>query len=79
MKERVLKIIPDFFQYYLKEDVREYDSEDEFIVYTLEHELYLYENWKEEGYKDKDKEGVSYINKDNAKKIKRLISSYYKS
>ena len=77
MKGQVLKIIPDFFQYYLKEDVREYDSEDEFIVYTLEHELYLYENWKEEGYKDKEE--VSYINKDNVKKIKRLINSYYKS
>ena len=77
MKERVLKIIPDFFQYYLKEDIREYDSEDEFIVYTLEHELYLYENYKEEGYKDKEK--VSYIKKDNVKKIKQLINSYYKS
>ena len=77
MEERVLKIIPDFFQYYLREDVREYDREDDFIVYTLEHELYLYENWKEEGYKDK--EGVSYIKKDNVKKVRELISSYYKS
>ena len=77
MKEQVLKIIPDFFQYYLREDVREYDNEDEFIAYTLEHELYLYENWKEEGYKDREE--ISYIKKDNVKKIKRLINSYYRS
>ena len=77
MKERVLKIIPDFFQYYLREDIREYDSEDEFIVYTLEHELYLYENYKEEGYKNREE--ISYIKKGNIKKIRELISSYYKS
>lgn len=44
MKEQILKIIPNFFQYYLKEDIEEYESVDEFIIYTLEHELYLYEN-----------------------------------
>ena len=77
MVKQVLEIIPDFFQYYLREDIEEYDNEDEFIIYTLEHELYLYENWKEEGYKYK--EGVSYIKKDSVKKIRELISSYYKS
>ena len=37
----------------------------------------MYENYKEEGYKDKEK--ISYIKKDNVKKIKQLINSYYKS
>jgi len=77
MKEQILKIIPNFFQYYLKEDIEEYESEDEFIIYTLEHELYLYENWKKEGYKNKEE--ISYIKKENVKKIKNLINCYYKN
>ena len=77
MKEQILKIIPNFFQYYLKEDIEEYESEDEFIIYTLEHELYLYENWKQEAYKNKEE--ISYIKKENVKKIKDLINCYYKN
>lgn len=75
MKEKVLKIIPDFFKYYLETDIEEYESEDQFIIYTLEHEIDIYDNYKEYGFKSR--QGISYINKDNVRKVKNLLKWYY--
>lgn len=76
MKEKIKKIIPDFFEYYLESDLEDYESEDDFIISTLEHEVDLYTNWRAEGFKNQQK--VSYINKSNIKKVKKLLDNYYK-
>ena len=73
MKKEITKIIPDWEKYYLTSDVEQMTSED--IVGILEHEIDLYNNWKEEGFKDKQK--VSYINKHNIRKVKGLLTRYY--
>lgn len=77
LEQKLLKVIPDFFEYYLPYDIEEYDSRDEFIISRLEHELDMYTNYKEYGFNDKQK--VSYINKDNVNKIKNLLNWYYKN
>ncbi len=77
-KEKVLKeiekIIPDFRQYYLDWEFEEMSEED--LIYTLEHELDLYDNWKVEGFKNQQE--VSYIKKENVKEVRKLIREYYK-
>ena len=74
---RILKeieeIIPDFRQYYLDWELKEMTEED--LIYTLEHEIDLYKNWKEEGFKNKQE--VSYINKNNIRKVNGLLKRYY--
>lgn len=77
LKEEIINIIPNFFDYYLSTDITDYDSINDFIVSTLEHEIDLYKNYKEEGFKDKQK--VSYINKSNIKKVNGLLKRYYNS
>jgi hypothetical protein len=75
MKEEILKIIPDFFDYYLDWEIKEYDSVDEFIVAKLEYEIDLYKDWKEEGFENQQK--VSYINKKNIRMVNGLLKRYY--
>lgn len=77
LKKEIINIIPNFFDYYLSTDITDYDSINDFIVSTLEHEIDLYKNYKEYGFKDKQK--VSYINKSNIKKVNGLLKKYYNS
>lgn len=71
--KEIEKIIPDFRQYYLDWEFKEMTEED--LIYTLEHEIDLYKNWKEEGFINQQE--VSYINKNNIRKINRLLKRYY--
>lgn len=73
MLQEIEKIIPDFRQYYLVGEFEGMTEED--VIYTLEHEIYLYKNWKEEGFKNQ--QAVSYINKNNIRKINGLLKRYY--
>lgn len=77
IEEEVKKIIPDFFEYYLDWEIKgEYESIEDFVISTLEHELDLYDNWKVEGFKNQQE--VSYIKKENVKEVRKLIREYYK-
>ena len=78
LEKEILKVIPDFYEYYLKDDIKEFDNKEDFIVTTVEHELDMYVNCIEYGYSKEDKEKVSYINKSNFRKIKNIILKYYK-
>ena len=71
--KEIEKIIPDFRQYYLDWEFKEMTEED--LIYTLEHEIYLYKNWKEEGFRNQQE--VSYINKNNIRKVNGLLKRYY--
>ena len=71
--KEIEKIIPDFRQYYLDWELKEMTEED--LIYTLEHEIDLYKNWKEEGFRNQQE--VSYINKNNIRKVNRLLKRYY--
>ena len=73
MLQEIEKIIPDFRQYYLVGEFEEMTETD--LIYTLEHEIYLYKNWKEEGFRNQQE--VSYINKNNIRKINGLLKRYY--
>ena len=75
LKKEVVKIIPDFFEYYLHDDMLDYNNIDDFIISNLEHEIDLYKDWKDEGFKCQ--EDVSYIKKTNIKKVVRLLKNYY--
>lgn len=75
LKKEVVKIIPDFFEYYLQEDIEEYEDVDDFIISNLEHEIDLYKDWKAEGFECQ--EDVSYIKKTNIKKVEKLLKKYY--
>ena len=68
----IVKIIPDFKEYYLEWELNKMSDND--LIYTLEHEIDLYKNWKVEGFKDNN---ISYINKDNIRKINGLLKRYY--
>ena len=68
----IVKIIPDFKEYYLEWELNKMSDND--LLYTLEHEIDLYKNWKVEGFKDNN---ISYINKDNIRKINGLLKRYY--
>lgn len=74
LEKEILKVLPDFYEYYLKSDIEEFDNKEDFIIYTIEHEIDIYINCNYEY-----KEQVSYINKTNLQKIKRIISKYYKN
>ena len=73
LEKEIEKIIPDFRQYYLDREFEEMTEED--LIYTLEHEIDLYKNWKEEGFRNQQE--VSYINKNNIRKINGLLKRYY--
>lgn len=75
LEKEVVKIIPDFFEYYLSDYMLEYDNIDDFIISNLEHEIDLYKDWKAEGFECQ--EDVSYIKKTNIKKVERLLKKYY--
>ena len=47
------------------------------IINELEWEIWLRENWESEGYDSKEE--VTYIKKDNIRKINGLIKRYYNS
>ena len=71
--KEIEKIIPDFRQYYLDWEFKEMTEED--LIYTLEHEIDLYKNWKEEGFRNQLE--VSYRNKNNIRKVNGLLKRYY--
>lgn len=73
LEKGIEKIIPGFRQYYLYREFEEMTEED--LIYTLEHEIDLYKNWKEEGFRNQQE--VSYINKNNIRKINGLLKRYY--
>lgn len=77
MKKEIIKeiekIIPDFRQYYLDWEFKEMTEED--LIYALENEIDLYKNWKEEGFRNQQE--VSYINKNNIRKVNGLLKRYY--
>ena len=77
MKKEIIKeiekIIPDFRQYYLDWEFKEMTEED--LIYALENEIDLYKNWKEEGFRSQQE--VSYINKNNIRKVNGLLKIYY--
>lgn len=75
LEKEVVKIIPDFFEYYLQDDIEDYEDVDDFIISNLEHEIDLYKDWKAEGFECQ--EDVSYIKKTNIKKVERLLKKYY--
>ena len=79
LEKQVLKVLPDFFDYYLELDIKEYETKDDFIIYTLEHEIDMYSNCLRYGFKKEEKEKVSFINKSNINAIKRILNAYYKS
>lgn len=74
LTEEIEKIIPDWNMYYY------YDIDDMTvldIINELEWEIWLRENWESEGYDSKEE--VTYIKKDNIRKINGLIKRYYNS
>lgn len=76
LKDEVEKIIPCFFCYYLEWEIKEdYESLEEFVISTLEHEVELYKDWKEEGFKNQQE--VSFVNKTNVRKVNGLLKRYY--
>lgn len=76
LKKEVLKVLPDFYDYYLLSDIEDWESEEDFIIATLEHEIDMYINYKDYGYNKKDKERISYINKTNLKSIENILKKY---
>lgn len=87
LKDAVLKIDKDWFMYYIGKPnyeigdklemynpIEEYDTLNQWIISELEHELDIYYEWKEEGFK----EPFSWVTKDNIRKVKRVIDNYYK-
>ena len=59
----------------IAQDIATYEMTEEDLIYTLEHEIDLYKNWKEEGFKNQQE--VSYINKNNIRKVNGLLKRYY--
>lgn len=76
IEKEVKKIIPDFFDYYLDWEIKEeYESIEDFVISTLEHEIELYKDWEEEAFRNQQE--VSYINKNNIRKVNGLLKRYY--
>lgn len=69
----VLKIDPDFMKYSSMDDRDEWDTLNDYLIYHLEHELDIYYEWKEEGFK----KPFSWVQKENINKVKRVIDNYY--
>lgn len=78
LKKEVLKVLPDFYKYYLLSDIEDWESEEDFIFATLEHEIDMYINYEDYGFNEKDKERISYINKTNLKKHRKNIKEILK-
>lgn len=76
LKKEVLKVLPDFYEYYLPSDIEDWENEEDFIFGTLEYEVDMYINYKDYGFNKKDKEKVSYINKTNLKSIEKILKKY---
>ena len=76
LKKEVLKVLPDFYEYYLPSDIGDWESEEDFIFGTLEHEVDMYINYEDYSFNKKDKEKVSYINKTNLKSIEKILKKY---
>ena len=76
LKKEVLKVLPDFYEHYLPSDIEDWESEEDFIFGTLEHEVDMYINYKDYCFNKKDKEKVSYINKTNLKSIEKILKKY---
>ena len=76
LKKEVLKVLPDFYEYYLSSDIEDWESEEDFIFGTLEHEVDMYVNYEDYCLNKKDKEKVSYINKTNLKRIEKILKNY---
>lgn len=68
LKDVVLKIDKDFMNYAGFDDVKEWNTLNDYFIYHLEHELELYEEKNPIG---------SWVTKDNVRKVKRVIVNYY--
>lgn len=73
LKDAVLKIDKDFMNYAGFDDVDEWETLNDYFIYHLEHELDIYYEWKEEGFKTP----FSWVTKENIRKVKRVIDNYY--
>ena len=73
LKDAVLKIDKDFMNYAGFDDVDEWETLNDYFIYHLEHELDIYYEWKEEGFKTP----FSWVTKKNIRKVKRVIDNYY--
>lgn len=73
LKDAVLKIDKDFMNYSFTDDIKEWETLNDYFIYHLEHELDIYYEWKEQDFK----EPFSWVNKDNIRKVKRVIDNYY--
>ena len=72
LKDAVLKIDKDFMNYSCMDDIKEWDTLNDYFIYHLEHELDIYYEWKEQGI-----EHMSWVTKNNIRKVKRVIDNYY--
>lgn len=68
LKDAVLKIDKDFMNYAGFDDIKEWNTLNDYFIYHLEHELELYEEKNPIG---------SWVTKDNIRKVKRVIDNYY--
>ena len=50
LKDAVLKIDKDFMNYSCMDDLKEWETLNDYFIYHLEHELDIYYEWKEQGY-----------------------------
>lgn len=69
LKDAILKVDKDFMNYSCMDDVKEWETLNDYFIYHLEHELDLYEEKNPIG---------SWVTKENVRKIKRIIDNYYK-
>lgn len=73
LKDAVLRIDPDFMEYWFTDDRDYYDSLNEYLVSHLEHEIDIYE----EELEDPGSTVGSWINKNNKRKVERILDNYY--
>ena len=72
LKDAVLNIDKDFMNYSAMDDIEEYDTLNDYFISHLEHELDIYYECKEY-----DMDNISWVTKDNIRKVKRVIDNYY--
>lgn len=73
LKDAVLKIDKDFMNYSCMDDLKEWETLNDYFIYHLEHELDIYYEWKDQGFNTP----YSWVTKDNIRKVKRVIDNYY--
>lgn len=74
LKDAVLRLDKDFFDYWFMDDRNEYNSLNEYIISHLEHELYdIYEEEQE----DPGSTVGTWIDNTNKRKVERIINNYY--